>query len=129
MALPLDDLVSWLTANTSGATILANWSPPEPDAVVVVSGGSGGTPVMDGAFEPMHIHVRCRDTTDAAAEATALAIHALFCVQDGTVQMGETRVLSVVPISGPPMFLLRDTQERTTYIATYSAMTPTAAAT
>jgi hypothetical protein len=124
VALPLNDLISWLEETITTVPVMANWMPDSPDAVVVATGGPGGPPQTDGAFEPHHIHIRCRATTDAAAESTALAIHQLL-VADGSTQMGGTHVVSVESAAGPPAFLFRDASARTTYIATYLFVTPT----
>lgn len=123
MALPLDDLVTWLGAN--GITnVGANWMPTAPDAQVIVSGVAGGTPLIDGAFESGHFHIRVRATTDKAAETQALAIHSLIGSLTGSLTMGSTHVASIAAASGQPTFLLRDSSERTTYLATYLAITP-----
>ena len=124
MALPIADLLTWLTANSIPG-VLANWMPEAPDQVVVASASPGASPTMDGHLEANHIHVRCRGASDAAAETTALAVHLLICQQQGSVLMGATRVISIEPASGGPVFLMRDTSNRTTYMATYLVNAPT----
>lgn len=126
MALPMADLEAWLVA-AGVPNAFVNWMPPSPDQAVIATGSPGGPPTMDGHAESNHVHIRCRDTSDAAAEAQALAIHALICQQTGSVQMGATRVISIEPASGAPSFLLRDVSNRTTYMATYLVTSPTAA--
>jgi len=122
MALPLSDFVTWLAANGI-PDVLANWMPAQPDQVVVVSGSPGGPPTMDGHQEANHFHIRCRDAKDSLAEATALQIHTLITGQGGSVQMGGTWVVSIEAASGQPTYLLRDTSNRTTYMATYLVTT------
>ena len=121
--LPMSDLETWLNAN--GVTgVLANWMPTSPDQLCVVSISPGGPPTLDGHLETNLLHVRCRDTTDAQAEADATAVHTLICEQKGSVQMGATWVVSIEPQSGGPTFLLKDEGGRTTYMATYVVTSP-----
>lgn len=128
MALPLDDVITWLAANgIEGAQ--ANWLPDSPDAVVVVAAGPGSPPTGDGAFESSLLHVRCRAKADSAAETLALSIHSLVCALDGSTQLGSTHVVSVESAAGPPMFLMRDDQQRSIYLASYRVKSPTSAAT
>ena len=126
MALPVADLLTWLTAE-SVPGLLANWMPPTPDQAVVASFSPGAPPTMDGATETNLLHIRCRDATDAAAETEAIAIHTLIAQQKGSLAMGGTHVISIEPYSGGPTFLMRDTSNRTTYMATYLVTTPTGA--
>jgi len=122
MAIPLSSLATWLTGQGI-ANVCINWVPDTPDAVVVVSGGGGTAPEMDGLFEGTHIHVTTRTASDAAAETTALHVHALLSPINvgGSLTIGETRVLGITP-SAPPTFLGRDLRNRTMYIATYLVM-------
>jgi len=125
MAIPLADLITWLEPFVSPIPVVANFMASEPDAQVVLNGGAGAAPTQDGAFEPGHIHIRCRGTTDELAEATALAVHAAL-VSLSSTQMGGTWVVSAESAAGPPSFLMRDTSQRSVYIATYLFVTPTA---
>ncbi len=120
MALPLSDLVAWITglALPNSPTVYANWMPATPDSVIVVGLAGSGALLVDGHFEEVHIHVRVRDTTDALAEQTALALHAAVLGSMGTFPMGTTQVLTASPTQAP-VFLLRDVDERTTYLSAY----------
>jgi hypothetical protein len=121
--LPLDDLRTWLAAKVPTATVVINWAPTSPDAVVVIQSVQGGRSVLDDAFEESHISVRCRDATDAAAETMAMAVHG-FLVALGSTTMGTTRVLSSRAITGPPAFFIRDQSGRTTYLGGYTLTCP-----
>lgn len=125
MALPLDDLVTWLTANGI-AGVGANWMPDSPDAQVIVEGNGGSPPSFDGTFETQHVLIRCRHTTDPEAEALALQVHQLLTTQQGSFTAGDTYVLLASSVGGPPRFLGRDQQQRSTYVSSYSFATPTA---
>jgi hypothetical protein len=126
MALPLDDLLTWLAANGYPGA-LRNYIPPDPDAVIVVTTGPGGPPTTDGGTEHSTLHIYVRAATDEAAEATAIGIHTLIASLRGSLEMGNTRVISIEPASGPPVWLSRDASQRTTYLSMYLVVTPTGA--
>jgi len=121
MAVALDSVATWLTGKGI-SNVLVNWMPDTPNAVVVLS-ASGGAPVMDATFDNQYVHVRCRAATDEAAEALALSVHSLLKLVGG-ITMGSTFVLQAMSATGPPAYLLRDVDQRTTYFASYSFVTP-----
>lgn len=119
MSLSLSDLQTWLT-NTGGfANVQLNRMQDEPADAVVVSVAGGSAPILDGAFESTHVHVRVRDTTDALAETLALSVHSFLSSHETSFQMGSTYVLTVEPASGPPQYFDRDVDNRTTYMGSY----------
>lgn len=119
MSLALADLQSWLTTTGGFANVEINRMQEEPDAQIVVATVGGATPLLDGAFESAHVHVRVRAATDATAESDALAVHAFLSAHTGSFQMGSTYVMTIEPASGPPQYFDRDVQNRTTYLGTY----------
>ena len=119
MSLSLADLETWLTATGTFANVQLNRLQDEPDAAIAVSVAGGTAPILDGAFESTHVHIRVRDTTDALAEALALSVHAFLSSHETSFQMGTTYVLSVEPASGPPQYFDRDVTNRTTYMGSY----------
>lgn len=120
MAIPLATVAEFLTASGITAPVNINWLPATPDEIVVVTGSGGATVSIDGAFETAHVHIQCRAATDAAAETLALQVHRVLAplTTQGSVQMGATHVLSAAPMA-PPSFLMRDQEDRTTYLGTY----------
>lgn len=126
----LDDLVAWVdgavdTPVASAPQAGANWLPDEPDAVVVVSAAGGTPPLFDGAFEPVLVHVRCRDSSDAAAETLSLQVHELVAGSAGSFTMSSTRVLWAEATKGKPVLLDRDVKERSIYVGEYEFCVPT----
>ena len=119
MSLSLADLETWLTTTGAFANVQLNRLQDEPDAAIAVSVAGGTAPILDGAFESTHVHIRVRDTTDALAESLALAVHAFLSSHETSFQMGTTYVLSVEPASGPPQYFDRDVTNRTTYMGSY----------
>lgn len=119
MSLALADLQSYLT-NTGGfANVQINRLQDTPDSAIAVQIAGGTTPILDGAFEQTHVHVRIRDTTDETAETLASQFHQFMSGHEGSFTMGTTYVLTVEPASGPPQYFDRDVDNRTTYMGSY----------
>jgi hypothetical protein len=125
MALPLDDLKTWLLAGGI-PTVGVNWLPDTPDDIVIIQGDGGTPPIQNGAFEQGHILIRSRSATDADAEALAIQVHQLITGVEQSFMAGSTFVQTVQSIAGPPRYLSRDVDKRTTYAAIYAFTTPTA---
>lgn len=125
MALPLNDLVTWLTAEGVTATINVDWSTDAPDEVVVVTDAGGTTPILDGAFEAGSVRISSRSTTDTLAEALAVQIHKIITGIEASFAAGETYVLTVQSNGGPPRFVSKDVDSRSTYAGVYAFTTPT----
>lgn len=119
MSLSLGDLYTYLTATGHFTNVQLNRLQDTPDQAIAIAVAGGTAPVLDGAFESTHVHVRVRDTTDATAETLALAFHAFMSGHEGSFLMGSTYVLSVEPSSGPPQYFDRDVNNRTTYMVSY----------
>ena len=119
MSLALADLQTYLSVTGGFANVQLNRLQDEPDQAIAVSVAGGSTPILDGAFEGTHVHIRVRDTTDAAAETLALQVHAFMSGSEGSFQMGSTYVLTIEPATGPPEYFDRDVVNRTTYMVTY----------
>jgi len=119
MSLSLSDLATYLTTTGGFTNVQLNRMQDEPDQAIAVSAAGGAAPILDGAFESTHVHVRVRDTTDAEAETLALQVHAFLSSHEGSFQMGSTYVLSIEPASGPPQYFDRDVDNRTTYMGMY----------
>lgn len=119
MSLALSDLQEYLTVTGEFPNVQLNRLQDEPAEAIAVSSVGGTAPILDGAFESTTLHLRVRAETDAAAETTALAIHAFLSANQGSFQMGTTYVLSMSPVSGPPVYFDRDVDNRTTYMGSY----------
>ncbi len=119
MSLSLADLQTYMSTTGGFANVQLNRLQDEPDAAIALAVAGGTAPILDGAFESTHVHVRVRDTTDALAEALALQVHAFLSGHEGSLTMGTTYVLTVEPSSGPPQYFDRDVLNRTIYMATY----------
>jgi hypothetical protein len=119
MSLALADLQTWLADVGEFTNVQLNRLQSEPDQAIAVAVAGGSSPILDGAFESTTIHVRVRETTDAEAETSALAVHAFLSAHEGSFEMGDTYVLTIVPSSGPPQYFDRDVENRTTYMGSY----------
>jgi hypothetical protein len=119
MSLSLADLQTYLATTGGFSNVQLNRLQDAPDEAIAVQVAGGSTPIMDGAFESTHVHVRIRSTTDIEAETLALAFHAFMSSHEVSFQMGSTYVLSLTPDSGPPQYFDRDVTNRTTYMGSY----------
>lgn len=119
MSLALSDLATYLGTTGGFANVQLNRLQDAPVNAIAVASAGGTAPILDGAFESTHVHIRVRDDTDALAETTALAVHAFLSSHEGSFQMGTTYVLTCEPSSGPPQYFDRDVDNRTTYMGTY----------
>lgn len=118
MSLALADLQAYLSSN-GFTNVQLNRMQDEPAQAIAVSSAGGAEPVLDGAFESTHIHIRVRDVSDSLAETAALDLHAFMSSHEQSFQMGSTYVLTIVPSSGPPQYFDRDVDNRTTYMVSY----------
>jgi len=119
MSLALADLATYLTTTGAFSNVQLNRLQDTPDESIAVSVAGGTSPIMDGAFESTHVHVRIRNVDDSSAETLAKAFHAFMSAHENSFQMGTTYVLSIEPASGPPQYFDRDVTNRTTYMASY----------
>ncbi len=122
MSLSLADLQTYLTTTGGFANVQLNRLQDEPDDAIAVSTAGGSAPIINGAFESTHVHVRVRSATDSQAETLALSVHSFMSSHEQSFQMGSTYVLGVTPSSGPPQYFDRDVTNRTTYAVTYEFM-------
>ncbi len=119
MSLSLGDLQNYLTTVGGFANVQLNRLQESPDDAIAVSCAGGAAPVLNGAFESTHVHVRIRDTTDLSAETLALDFHTFMSSHESSFQMGSTYVLTVEPASGPPQYFDSDVTRRVTYMGSY----------
>lgn len=117
--LAMADLAAYVQTFVVGTPVFINRIPDAPDQMVMVAIVHGGRGfLVDGAFQEVVVHTRCRADSDEEAETLALAIDAGL-MNIVPAQMGATYVRNAYPAGGPPCYFERDVENRTTYFCDY----------